>query len=85
MDQVYQAVTANRLTDGVPVYFTRTGGWSAQVADAAHASDGAALLADSGAATPAAVSPYIIDVEIVDGAVRPVGLREQIRAYGPTV
>jgi hypothetical protein len=31
-----------------------------------------------------AIDPYIIDVSREDGMIRPIGLREQIRAFGPT-
>jgi hypothetical protein len=31
-----------------------------------------------------AVGPYVIDVTVAEDIVRPVGLKEQIRAYGPT-
>ncbi len=81
---LYQAITANRLNDGAPVYFTEDATWSAKIEDAARTEDASALLAEAQAAIPQAISPYIIDVEIVDGAARPIGLREQIRAYGPT-
>jgi hypothetical protein len=30
------------------------------------------------------VGPYLIDVGEVDGEVRPIALRERIRAFGPT-
>ncbi len=80
----YQAVTANRLRDGVTVYFTELGAWSTAIGDAAHAEDATDLLA--AAAQPLeAVGAYVIAVEKADRGLRPVGLREQIRAFGPTV
>ncbi len=83
-DPVLQTVTANRLTDGVPIYFTAADGWSTEIGDAALAADAAALLKRAETMTEEAVSPYVIAAEIVGGNVRPVGLREQIRAFGPT-
>jgi hypothetical protein len=82
--QILQAITANRLTDGVPVYFTADHGWSTKIADAAYAADMGASLSRAGTETLSVVEPSLIEVEIVDGAVQPVGLRERIRAYGPT-
>ena len=82
---IYQAVTANRVTDGVPIYRTEDGGWSTRIADAAHPIDAAAQLAEAQAGQLKVIAPYIIPVTVVDGVIRPVGLREEIRAFGPTV
>jgi Protein of unknown function (DUF2849) len=81
-------VTANRLRDGVPVY--RTGdGWSQRFADARHVSEpeAEALLADSQAGPKPlpVVAPYLIEASDDAGELRPVSLRERIRAYGPTI
>jgi hypothetical protein len=81
---VFQAITANRLTDGAPVYFTAAAEWSAKIGDAAHAKDASALLAEAQNGVLEVVAPYIVEVEIVNGEARPIGLREQIRAYGPS-
>ncbi len=89
---IRQVVTGNRLRDGAPVYFTVSGTWSPAIDDAAHVANAAAeaLLHEAqsrtAAATPdAIIAPYLI--EIVDAAdrLRPVTLRERIRAFGPTV
>jgi hypothetical protein len=77
-----QVVTANRVRDGVPVYFTGEG-WSPRVADAAHAPTGDALL-EKARAPLEVIEPYAIDVAIDGDAIRPLGLREEIRAFGPT-
>ncbi len=82
--QILQAITANRLADGVPVYFTADNGWSTEIADAAHGPDMGGILSQARTETLKVVDPSLIEVEIVDGAVQPVGLRERIRAYGPT-
>ena len=85
---IRRAVTGNRLRDGRPVYFVGSGRWSDEVAEAAHAAPEAAerLLAEAqqGSLHPV-VAPYLIDVTFSDGRLRPVGLRERIRAFGPTV
>jgi hypothetical protein len=85
-DGQIQVVTANRLRDGIPVYFAGQGIWSPRIADAVHGADGVALLSDANAGPRPlpAVGLYVIDVAIVDGVVGPIGLREQIRAFGPT-
>jgi hypothetical protein len=82
----HQAVTGNRLRDGVPIYFAGNGTWSVAIGDAAIAPDGGVLLAEAskGPLPLEAVGPYVIDVTVDEGVIRPVGLKEQIRAYGPT-
>ncbi len=82
---IYQAVTANRTSDGVPIYWTAEGGWSTRIADAAHPVDATTQLAEAQAGALKAIAPYVIPVMVVEGAIRPVGLREEIRAFGPTV
>jgi sulfite reductase (NADPH) hemoprotein beta-component len=84
-----QAVTANRLGDGAPVYRTRFGQWSAEVKDAAVADNAdvaEALLAETADDVTRAliVAPYLIDVECDAGGTRPANFRERIRAFGPT-
>lgn len=86
-----QVVTANRLGDGVVVFFDCDGGWSEQIARArvvANA-DGATLLAEAEAAAAEVVAPYLIDIEAgaVGGETPPVPLRyrERIRAFGPSI
>lgn len=83
-----QLVTANRLRDGAVVY--RTGdSWSPDIAGSrlAAPSEAEALLAaaTAGPKPLPVVAPYLIDAEVESGAVRPLSLRERIRAGGPTV
>ena len=86
----FQAVTANRLSDGEVVYLTADNQWAetfpaADIADGAAA--GEALLAR---ALPAdfelhVLEPYLFEV-LQDGAhFKPASVREIIRAAGPTV
>ena len=85
-----QVVTANRLHDGQVVYLAPNEGWSDRLADAAVA-DGAeaasALLAtaERDVGRRIVVGPYLFDVIVEAGAVRPLGQRETIRAKGPSV
>lgn len=86
-----QVATANALTSGSVVFRTADGDWSVDIADAIVAESteaGDDLLA--GAANDVAadliVEPYLIDIDRVDGALRPLLLRERIRALrGPTI
>lgn len=85
-----KALTANRLDDGVVVFLTRSGAWSARIDDAAVAQEkeAAAALEARGQAAEAAnvvTGAYLLDVERVDGRVRPTHIRERIRTLGPTV
>ena len=84
-----RVVTGNRLRDGVPVYFAGGGRWSPDLAEARHVgeAEAEALLAEaqSGAPPHPVVAPYLIETALGDGSLRPLSLREQIRAFGPTV
>jgi hypothetical protein len=84
-----RVVTGNRLRDGVPVYFAGNGRWSSAVAEARHVAAEAAdaLLTEAQAGLPPhpVVAPYLIDASLRDGHPHPLGLREEIRAFGPTV
>jgi len=86
---VSQLVTANRLRDGVPVYRTVDGGWSPAIDDARLVSvdESEALLAQSQSGPPPlpVVAPYLIEARCIEGKVRPLTLREAIRAFGPTI
>ncbi len=88
-DAARRVVTGNRLRDGVPVYFAGSGRWSPAFAEARHvaAADADALLAEAQAGAPPqpVIAPYLIDAVLRGGRLRPVGLREEIRAFGPTV
>lgn len=81
-------LTANRLTDGEAVWYAG-GAWAETIDNSELAADKAAeeRLEAIGAASFAAnevVDVNLIDVEIVDGVIHPLRLRERIRAAGPT-
>jgi len=82
----HQALTGNRLRDGVPIYYAGSGTWSPSIADAVVAPDGGVLLveAERGPLPLEAVGPYVIDVTVTDGVIGPIGVKETIRAFGPT-
>ena len=84
-----KVLTANRLSDGIAVWYA-DGGWAETVghADLAHDKAAEDRLEAIGAAAYAnneVVDVNLIDVEMVDGLVEPVRLREKIRAAGPTI
>jgi len=84
-----RAATANRLRDGAVVFRTVTGGWSSRIGDAEPVggeAEAGRLLAEAerDAADAVVVGPYLIDVESGEDGVRPLSLRERIRAFGPT-
>lgn len=80
-----QAVTANRLTDGVVVWRTADGRWSEAFADAAllegAAFDAALAAAHADALARLVIEPYGASVN--GGA--PASVRERIRADGPSI
>lgn len=81
-----QIVSANRLADGLVVFRTAAGAWTEVLAEAKVFTPAEAEL-DVARATAAeatiVVGAYAVDVG--DGGVTPVRLRERIRALGPTV
>ncbi|WP_282610577.1 DUF2849 domain-containing protein [Pelagibius sp. Alg239-R121] len=84
-----QILTANRLGDGAVVYRSQAGEWTARLGESrvlATAEDAARILAE--AETPAAalevVGPYLMPVDNAAGEIRPVEMREFIRAKGPS-
>lgn len=84
-----QAVTANRLDDGVVVYLTAEGGWSELVGDATWSEDKEEQQALLAAAQEdvercRVVAPYLFDVAVEAGRPRATSNREVIRSLGPT-
>ena len=85
-----QIVTANRLSDGLVVYFTQAGDWTVRLADAwvVDGQDAGGRLLEAAMPAVAArkvVEPYLIEVRHEDGEFRPVRYREVIRATGPSI
>ena len=83
-------LAANRLIDGIAVWLGPDGNWAEDISEAEIARDkeGEARLQKLGqeaAAKNLVVDLELIDVEIVDGALRPLRLRERIRAMGPSI
>jgi Protein of unknown function (DUF2849) len=82
---VPNVVTANRLTDGIVVYLTPEGGWVEDIARAARADteEETKALEEKGKQDEKArivVAVYPMPVEVKDGEVDPLSVREKIRA-----
>lgn len=85
-----QSIIANRLSDGLVVFFVAAGEWTPAVDSAAvfetdevAQAQLEAALADAQACL--VIDPNLIDVELAGGHVRPTAIREAIRAFGPTL
>lgn len=83
-------LAANRLLDGEAVWLAPDGRWTDTIAEAevVRDKDGEErLLAAAREASQQnlVVDTELIDVEIVDGEIRPIRLRERIRAAGPSI
>ena len=86
----FQALTANRLADGIVVYLTADNRWSEplQDADVTEGKEaGEALLARAQAPVDGniVVEPYLFEVAREDDGIRAASVRETIRQAGPTV
>jgi hypothetical protein len=86
-----QIVTANRLVDGVVVYFTAEQSWSEVFAESAPFRDDASAAAalagvDSFVKARIVVGPYLAEVEETPEGLEPASARERIRAsHTPTI
>jgi Protein of unknown function (DUF2849) len=90
MKSVLKVLTANRLSDGIAVWYAAPQKWVEDVTQAKQVSDKEGIAAlEAVAAETIAKGQYcdvvFIDVEEADGSLRPVKLRERIRADGPTI
>ena len=82
-------ITANDLKGGLVVYQTPENGWTESVRVAEVLTDEVSLAAGLKRAKVAedcqlVVGIYEIEVETVDGDLRPTRYRERIRAFGPS-
>ena len=83
-------IIANRLVDGVVVFFAAGDAWVADI-DAGLAmddqpeADKALAIAKRHEADSIVIDPQLIEITVEDGRKRPVAIREAIRAFGPTI
>jgi Protein of unknown function (DUF2849) len=87
---IRQALTANRLRDGLVVFLSEYGTWSPWLHDAqvARSKDDAGRLEARGAQDTKmnlVVGAYLIDVLEDAGAIRAAHIREHLRTLGPSV
>ena len=85
-----QMIIANRLVDGAVVFLAQGEGWTTAIASGVVIDDEAEAQRLLGAAKQLearspVIDPQVIQVTVGGGAVRPVEIRELIRAFGPTV
>ena len=82
-----QVFTANRLSDVVVVFLSGDERWL-EAPDATGVIDASAMetkmMAVAESAAAIVIDPYLITVTDENGEIRPVSLRERIRAYGPS-
>lgn len=87
--QLPKMLTASLLRDGEAVWWSKNG-WVDQLADgellADVAAEKAALdAADADVSANLVVNPYLFEVRVRDGRIRPVKEKEIIRAGGPSI
>lgn len=85
-----KVLTANRLGDGIAVWLDANGRWTEKLQDAFVARHAEAVEALESAGRSAFASNIVLDVNVIDveeknGQLRPLRLRERIRAEGPTI
>lgn len=87
---VDKVLTANRLTDGIAVWLNASGEWGEALQEAlvARHAEAVAALEEIGRQSyddNQVVDVSVVEVRDVDGLLRPLRLRERIRAEGPTI
>ena len=83
-------LTANRLTDGTAVWYDKSGSWSERIgsSEVVHTREDAERLEAAGRkafASNEVLDVALVEVEEIEGRIRPLRLRERIRAEGPTI
>ena len=82
-------LTANRLTDGEVVWFAKDGSWTdsiepSQIVGDKEGETRLEAIGKSALEQNEVVDVNLIDIDLVDGKIVPLRLRERIRAAGPT-
>lgn len=85
-----KVLTANRLSDGLAVWLDAGGQWTVNLQSALVARHDEAVAALEDAGRKAYAGNLVVDVNVIDvieqeGRIRPLRLRERIRAEGPTI
>jgi hypothetical protein len=90
MEHKMKVLTANRLSDGIAVWYSTGKGWDTDISTAELASDAAGEARLSAAGAESCARNEVIDVNVIDaelsgGKPAATKLRERIRAEGPTI
>jgi hypothetical protein len=85
-----QMIIANRLIDGRVVFLAPDEGWNTAIDQGSVVDDETEAqrlleVAKQAVARCLVIDPTLIEVRVENGNVRPVEIREVIRAFGPTV
>jgi hypothetical protein len=85
-----QMIIANRLIDGVVVFFAPGDAWEPSIDVGMVIGDEALAqqlfaVAKEHETRCVVIDPNLIEVEVENGRPRPTAIREAIRAFGPTV
>ena len=85
-----QVLTANRLTDGIAVWYDREGKWNewigrSVVANTKEEAEALEAIGKKAYANNEVLDVNLVEVEEIEGQIRPLRLRERIRAEGPTI
>ncbi|MBX9457822.1 MAG: DUF2849 domain-containing protein [Rhizobium sp.] len=85
-----QVLTANRLTDGIAVWYDRDGKWNewigrSVVASSKEEAERLEAIGKQAFAKNEVLDVNLVEVEELEGQIRPLRLRERIRAEGPTI
>ena len=83
-------ITANRLIDGEVVWFSNQNSWvndlnKAKVIENAEELAKAFQVAEEAVADQQIIEPYAVNVQRVDGIIKPTSMKEKIRAHGPSI
>lgn len=85
-----KVLTANRLADGISVWLDAAGNWNESLQEAfvarhKEAVDALEATGKQAFADNKVVDVNVVDVEEVNGVLRPLRMRERIRAEGPSI
>ena len=83
-------VTANDLKSGLAVFLKADGSWSGNVNDSVIVTSDEDIekqlsVGQEAEAANIVIAPYLVDIEQSGGEVKPIHLREYMRATGPSV
>ena len=83
-------LTANRLSDGIAVWYTAKGTWSESIQESEVTKDAARIAELEAIGKKAFADNQVLDVNMVEvavasGVITPLRMREKIRAAGPSI